>query len=220
VLPGDMGQDNAKKLIDALHATGKQYGCPVVGGDISIGDKPLIISVTVLAETGPVGPVLRSGANAGDVVCVTGRLGGAWRSDPAAGRHLAFEPRIETALALAEQLGDALHSMIDLSDGLASDLAHICRASNVAGEIELPCIPMAEDAGGIDQALGDGEDYELCFTVDPAAADNLPAEIDGIPVTPIGRIVDAGGKVESPITLIDAEERRRPCHVKGWDHHD
>jgi thiamine-monophosphate kinase len=166
--------------------------------------------------------VLRSGAKAGDVVCVTGCLGGAWRS----GRHMTFTPRIRQARTLAGKY--TLHAMIDISDGLASDLRHICKASLVAAEIEAAAIPIHPDAMTTPQdqfksvslpaplaaALGEGEDYELLFTLPQDQADQLLRDrpLD-VPVTRIGTIV-AGNN----ITLISADGRRQEMPAIGWEH--
>ncbi len=211
-LPRDWTHDQAACLADALHETGRRYHCPVIGGDVSIWEQPLLVTVTVFAE--PAGPdgraVLRSGARAGDLVYVTGSLGGAW-DEQGGGPHLSAEPRIDTAIALADALGDRLRSMIDISDGLAADLGHICAASGVSAEIDADAVPCRPGAT-LDNALGDGEDYELCFT----AGGDVPSSLGGVPVTAIGRIVSRDPA--AGLTLVDAGGQRRSLTPTGWEH--
>ena len=152
-----------------MRLLGRRFGCPLVGGDVSASDGRLVVSVTVLGRTEGATPVLRSGAKPGDAVCVTGSLGGAWRSR----KHLEFVPRIREARQLAEMCD--LHAMIDISDGLARDLGHICRASGVGARINADAVPVAAPAD-LAAALGDGEDYELLFALPPDQADRLIAE--------------------------------------------
>jgi len=219
-LPRDFGEDRATQLFDAMRQTAEQYDCPLVGGDITIWAGPLMLTVTVFAEPDGVDPVLRSGAKPGDVICVTGQLGGAWEAD-GGGAHLSFEPHIDLARKLAGFSPGALHSMIDLSDGLASDLSHICTQSRRAAEIhtrKLPTRVVGPDAA--DRALFDGEDYELCFTMNAEAAGRLPESIDGVPITPIGHILPLEDKpYESSIWLRHEDGRREPLTKTGWDHH-
>src|SRR5262249_6407472 len=155
-------------------------------------------TVTILARPAAgIVPVRRSGAQAGDVICVTGTLGGSLEKiaegvDPIKPyiHHLDFEPRLDLAKELARKLG--VRAMIDLSDGLGSDLGHICRASGVAAVIYedmLPASQGAQQAATRDgkplwqHVLGDGEDYELCFTISPEAANTMPAEVAGVLIT-------------------------------------
>ena len=164
------GFEQADALAQALAQTGLDYGCPVIGGDVAAVDGPLSISVTVLADPAGIEPVLRRGSQVGDYIYVTGVLGGSLAS----GHHLDFEPRI----ALARQLPRP-HAMIDLSDGLARDLKHLVSGAR------LDHLPIREGCTW-QQAVGDGEDYELLFT----HPDKLPCERQAIPVTCIGQVTD------------------------------
>lgn len=208
-LPRSMDEPTARRLFDALHATASRYDCPLIGGDVSVWDQRLLLTVTILAEPWPgIPPVLRRGARAGDVVCVTGELGGSL-----AGHHLRFEPRIEAARELAA-LGAT--SMIDLSDGLARDLGHLCRQSDVGAVIEAARLPIRGDVTGPDPwlaAVGDGEDYELCVTMPPG---RVPDKAGGVKVTPIGQIVESprGGAV-----LQWPDGACRALDNLGWEHH-
>lgn len=187
-LPPDLPDAEVAALCDGLLAAGREFGCPVVGGDTGMHGapgSPLVLSVSVLARPGPSGRVVeRRGARAGDALCVTGRLGAAagFGTD---GHHLRFTPRVAEALALVEALGDRLRAMIDLSDGLASDAGHLAAAAGIAVEIDAASLPCAAGAGWR-QAVGTGEDYELAFAVEGPP----PAHAAGTPVTAVGRFVD------------------------------
>jgi len=213
-LPRGFGEDRANALFDAMRAAAERYACPLIGGDITMWDNPLMLTVTVLAEPAGVEPVLRRGAKPGDIVCVSGELGAAWSADGSRSQHLTFEPRIDLARRLAQTV--ALHAMIDLSDGLATDLAHIAEQSNVAAEIDGDAVPCRTDLAA---AFNDGEDYELCFTLAPADADRLGATVNGVTITRIGRIMNPD---ESPpdgrIWLIRGDGRREPMAKGGWEH--
>lgn len=213
VLPPDFGEQRANALFDALRRTAERFDCPVIGGDIAVHrhpSHPLVCSVTVFAE--PSGPrvVERGGAQVGDVVCVTGALGGSVEPD-GLGRHLTFEPRIAVGQELLRRMGERLHAMIDISDGLGRDASHIARMSSVQIRLradQIPCNP------GCDwrRAVGDGEDYELCF----ACAGMPPEHVGGVPVHAVGEVVPAADQaarvlVEFNGQFIDADEF-------GWQH--
>jgi thiamine-monophosphate kinase len=213
-LPPDFGHDRATALFDAMRATAEAYACPLIGGDIAFfasATSPLVCTVSVLAKPGPGGPVTRSGARAGDVIAVTGALGGAWRPD-GLGKHLTFEPRLAEAAALAEALGANLHAMIDLSDGLGRDAARLAEQSGGRIEIDAERIPCAE---GVDwrRAMGDGEDYELCF----AAAGDVPPHLGRVPVTVVGRFREGSG-TDDPRVLVRDGEQVHDASALGWDH--
>jgi thiamine-monophosphate kinase len=151
-LPRNFGAQRLKKLHKGILIAAKKYNCPLVGGDMTSWNKPLAISVSMLSVPGKTKPVKRSTAKAGDFVCVTGTLGGSL-----AGKHLTFEPRIKEALAVAAA---GVNSMMDISDGLSTDLNHICRLSKKAEKI-----PISKNAKNFNSALNDGEDFELLFTM-------------------------------------------------------
>ncbi|MFP4104889.1 MAG: thiamine-phosphate kinase [Phycisphaerae bacterium] len=217
-LPKGTDEAVAREIYGGIRELGDRFHCPLVGGDLGTWDQKLAISLTLFARPGTGRPVLRSGAKPGDAICVTGKLGGAWRTR----RHLEFIPRVEEAQMLSGAAD--LHAMIDLSDGLATDLGHICRASGVGAELTEPAIPIHPDAATgistedrgemLSRALTDGEDHELCFTLPQAEADKLvsqpPCEVE---LTKIGRIVDGKG-----IQLIAADGSRSPVDKPGWEH--
>lgn len=176
-----------KKLSDSVHRVGQSFGCPIVGGDIAVlpeKGQALVLTVTVLATSHGSRVLLRSSAEIGDGVYVTGELGRTLEAD-GQGHHLHFVPRIELSLSLKEILGEDLHAMIDLSDGLARDVGHIAKASGVGIELEGAMIPRRNGAS-LHEAIADGEDYELCFT-----SSSEVNEVNGVPVARVGTVVDA-----------------------------
>lgn len=216
-LPPDFGQDRANALFDAMRTTAEHYDCPLIGGDIAIhrdAAHPLVCSVTVLAE--PAGrPIRRDGAKPGDIVCVTGKLGGSLEHG-GLGRHLTFEPRVREALAIAETLGERLHSMIDISDGLGRDAAHIAEMSGVRIRIDgarIPCNPPL----GCDwrRALSDGEDYELCFTAAPGGS--VPGTIAGLSITQVGEVLERD--LHDPRwVVVQIDNQSISGEELGWQH--
>jgi thiamine-monophosphate kinase len=220
-LPPDFGEERARALFDAMHATALAYDAPLVGGDIAMHDAaghPLTCAVTVLATPGPVPPRRRGDARAGDGVYVTGRLGGAVEAD-GGGRHLTFEPRLAEAIALATAVGDRLHAMIDVSDGLGRDASHVASASGVAIEIDASLIPRAE---GVDwrRAASEGEDYELLFTASGAVPETLPGGTSGgaaVPVTRVGEVTARSGDDAPLVVVRDGRDAIRGDDL-GWEH--
>lgn len=207
-LPRGYPQWAAEFLADAIHRWGERWDCPVVGGDVASGAderSPIVLTVTVMGTPHATrGPVLRSGARAGDGAYVTGLLGGSLAS----GRHLTFEPRVAAAAALADELGAGLTAMIDLSDGLGRDagrVAEMSRARIVLDAAGLPC------HGGCSwmQAIGDGEDYELFFT----ASGEVPASVAGTAVTRVGEVVAGSGAV-----VVTPEGEVLDAGGMGFDH--
>ncbi len=223
-LPRGFGEANAKALFDAMHATANSYDCPLIGGDISVWDQKLILTVTVFAESDGVEPVLRSGATVGDTVYVTGQLGGSLTTieNPMGyTHHLDFTPRIGLARVLASNTDTRPHAMIDLSDGLGLDLTRVCEQSGVCARINTGQLPISPAAGiaartsgrpAWQHAMSDGEDYELCFT----ASASLPRQIDGVSITPIGTIIE---QQAGPRVLIKLPDGTRVDTADlGWEH--
>jgi len=156
-LPRNFGAKNLKKLHTGILAAAKKYNCPLVGGDMTSWNKPLAINVAMLSTVGKTKPVRRSTAKIGDVICVTGTLGGSL-----AGRHLDFEPRLKESLVIAQA---GANSMMDISDGVSTDLNHICRLSKKGAILDAEKIPVSKTAKTLYNALNDGEDFELLFTI-------------------------------------------------------
>lgn len=176
-----------RELVAGLLELADQFACPLVGGDVTSWAGPLAINVTLLACEAGVRAVRRSGAQPGDAIFVTGRLGGSLPS----GRHMSFTPRVAEARSLAGAV--ELHAMIDISDGLSTDLGHILDESGVGAVLDAGAIPISPAAQGqadpLAAALNDGEDFELCFTCSPADGEKLLAEppVD-VELTRIGSI--------------------------------
>jgi thiamine-monophosphate kinase len=215
-LPRAGGRELAEELYLGMREVADAFGVPLVGGDTNSWDGPLSISITVLGESTEQGPVLRSGARVGDWVMVTGPLGGS-----ILGHHLDFTPRIREALAL-DQAAE-LHAMIDVSDGLAKDLHHICEESHCGAVLFADAIPVSDAArdlaardgrSPLDHALSDGEDFELVFTVSPANGERLLKEqpVPGIVIARIGQIIEKGYWLERGGT----RERLEPRGYEHW----
>ena len=217
--PLHLAAEQIKQVHAGILRASDRYDCPVVGGDTTCWTKPapLVISVAMLSEPAASRPVTRSGARVGDAICVTGLLGGSQ-----AGRHLEFEPRVEEAISIARAVD--LHAMMDLSDGLASDLPRICRQSGVGAIIETADLPVSEAAKGspdpVHSALCDGEDFELLFTLSEADCAKLLKTWDRpLPLARIGIITDTGKvQVRTPGAPIqDLKETGYDHFVHGHD---
>ena len=153
----------------------------------------------------------RSGAKPGDSICVTGSLGGS-----GSGKHLEFEPRVKEAIKIAGMV--RVNAMIDISDGLSSDLNRICRQSSVGAVIDAERIPISDEArtvkDSLDSAINDGEDFELLFTLAGSDCRELLHKWnEPVPVTLIGEITNTQ-KVQIKMPdgqIVDLE-------IKGYDH--
>ena len=242
-VPADTPVDEVDAFYAGMAEAGAPHGVTVVGGDTSATPGGWTVNVTLLGIH-PGEPRLRSHARAGDAVAVTGSLGssaaglhalerGLDRSRDAglAGARLAeitrahLRPRAR--VAEGRWLGQApgVHAMMDCSDGLATDLAHICRESGSSARVQLDRVPVAAAARETARALGGdarewavngGEDYELLLTCDPAAADRLIAglaEATGTALTVIGRIEGGPGEV----VFVDADGA--PVAMRGGFEH-
>ncbi len=214
-LQDSLSMDDAEALIAGAHACGRQFGCPVVGGDTNSWPQPTAISVSVAAVCElPSGPVRRNGAQVGDRVWLSGPVGGS-----ILGRHLTFEPRVQ----LAQQVADRLrpHAMIDVSDGLALDLWRILDASGVGAVLDPAALDQATHADALrlatqdgrparEHALYDGEDFELLIVVPAQTADE---DCRAFGLFPLGTII-AGGDLSFGLP----DGRREPIPIRGWEH--
>ena len=216
-LPNDFGEARAEQLFDAMHKIAADFHCPLFGGDISMWDQRLLITITVLAEPQAIEPILRKGAQVGDCVCVTGKLGGSLLTINDYTHHLDFTPRLAQARELATQY--APHCMIDLSDGLAKDVAHLCRAADLGVSIDAARLPISDAAVAMSKqtgkpawahAIGDGEDYELCFT---CSKDDVPVKLFDTPVQVVGKITAEPAR---NIRLSDGS--LQSLDKFGWEH--
>ncbi len=204
---------DARELLDGVFSMAAQFDVAVVGGDTTRWGHPLAIDVSVIAVPYEgVEPVMRSGAKPGDSLYVTGPLGGSLR-----GRHLTFTPRIREAQLVAEALGERLHAMIDISDGLSLDLWRLCQASSVGAVLDERLIEsvisddarvLAHEDGrrALDHALSDGEDFELLAAV----AGN--ATVDAVMLYPVGKVT------ASALQMRGVDGSIGPLDPKGYVH--
>jgi len=216
-LPRTGGMALAKALCEGMIPLAEEYDLAIAGGDTNSWDGPLAISITLLGQTTPQGPLLRSGARPGDRIVVTGSFGGSIL------RHqFDFDPRVEEALAIHQRYG--LHAGIDVSDGLSIDLARLCRESRCGAVLDASTIPIADDARRLaeeladgstplDHALGDGEDFELILAVPPDEAERMLAERPvEVPLSVVGRFTEEPG-----LWIVDATGRHE-LTPSGWEH--
>lgn len=223
------------RFFNGLQNLAKLHSVSLAGGDTAESPTDLILADIILLGSAPVGKSLRrSGAKPGDSLYITGSLGGAaaelgaMLSGPARRTratslighpHLFPQPRIATGRALLRRR--LATACIDVSDGLSTDLAHICRASGVAAEVEeaaIPLHPLALRLGAdaaLNAALHGGEDYELLFAA-PASV-RMPREIAGIPITRIGRFSRRQAK-QPLMTLMAPDGSRATLKPQGWEH--
>jgi thiamine-monophosphate kinase len=221
-------------FFDGLMALAERYRVPLAGGDLAKSPpglrhaKGLVVADIVLLGSVPKGrSLLRSGASPGDMIYVTGALGGsaaellALERRPAAFRrageggeghpHLYPEPRLATGRKLMR--GRLATAAIDLSDGLSTDLAHLCEESGLAAEIDADSLPVDARAT-LEQALHGGEDYELLFTADPETV--VPSPLGGVLVHAIGRMKKRG---RGPLVqMSDRNGKRTALAAGGWEH--
>jgi len=199
VAPGDREVAWAEALYEGIGRCAAEFGISVAGGETSKSPAVCLISISLMGEIPADKVVLRSGAKEGDAILVTGTLGGSL-----SGRHLSFEPRLKEARWLASHYLPS--AMMDLSDGLAKDLPRLAKASAAGYQVDLELVPCTEGCGP-QEALGDGEDYELLFTLAEEKAEALlrdwKAAFPNLPLTRIGRMVPPAETV--PLT-------------GGWDH--
>ena len=196
-LPTPCDDQWATRVFSSAKAHAEQWGGPIIGGDIATSDcEHAMFTVTALATPSEIGAVKRVGAQLGDLVCVTGELGNSIE-----GHHLTFEPRIKLAQTIQHTLGVDLHSMIDISDGLAQDAGHLA-SDGCSIQLDASSLPLRSGAT-IEAALGNGEDYELLFTC------TKQPPIDD--VTVIGNVVERGDS-----KVID--EAGNAINIRGWAH--
>ncbi len=212
-MPKGYGQKELKQLHSGIIQAGNKFGCALVGGDITCWKKkePFAINVAMLSSKAKNEPVRRSGARVGDCICVTGFLGGSLF-----GRHLEFEPRVKEALKIAQFV--KLHSMIDISDGLSTDLSRICKASGVGAVLDARQIPISKQAkkesDPLKSALNDGEDFELLFTLLMKDYNRLVDNwSESVPITKIGEITSSKKvQLRTPDGCLEVVE------AEGFDH--
>lgn len=227
-----------ERFFDGLLALADRCRVPLAGGDTARSPQLACFDIVLLGGVKAGRALLRSAAQPGDAIYVTGALGGsaaellALREAPSrfaritdTGDHPHFYPQPRLALAAKLAAKRIIHAAIDISDGLSTDLAHLCDESRLAAELDAPLIPIhplalqAVDAdrtpSAIDLALHGGEDYELLFTAPPRA--NVPRQIAGIPIHKIGCVCPRRAR-KPQITLHDHRGKSIPLAPGGWEH--
>jgi thiamine-monophosphate kinase len=221
-LPPKLPQRWADNFMAGLLQLGRRFRTPLAGGDTSTAAK-ITADIIVLGKVPAEKALLRSKARSGDRIWVTGELGGSAAtlkqlysggkiSPTVSNRHFYPVPRLEVGRWL--QKNNLATAMIDISDGLSVDLAHICEESAVDGVINLDAIPTAKTAD-LSLALHGGEDYELLFTAPKSAT--LPKRIAGVLITEIGAIRPCGDRRAS-VKSKDAAGNLRLLRPEGWEH--
>jgi thiamine-monophosphate kinase len=220
-LPAELTGDWMEGFFDGFMALAQRYQVPLAGGDMA--QSPTVVADIVLLGSVPRGKaLLRSQARAGDLIYVTGALGGSAAELSALARkphdfvgkdklghpHLYPEPR----LAAGRKLVRLATAAIDLSDGLSTDLAHLCDESGLRAEIDADALPVDARAT-LEQALHGGEDYELLFTASPKTA--VPGQLGGVSIHGIGRMKKQG---KGPQVVMDSGGKRTALAASGWEH--
>jgi len=221
-LASDVPQSWVNKFLRGLLELANKFKVPLAGGDTAQSLSGIQADIVVLGSAPKGKAVLRSGARPGEHIYVTGNLGGSASALarlrdalPLAGeysRHLRPVPRVELGRWLRKKSMPS--AMIDISDGLSTDLEHICEESHVGAEIDAEAIPRARIGRGqrfvdLDYALHGGDDYELLFT----SSRRVPSKVAGVPVTRIGRTTRAPG-----LRLVDKDGTMKTLKAKGWEH--
>ncbi len=212
-LPRGTAVEVAKGLHAGMVPLLDRFGVALAGGDTNAWDGPLVVTVTLIGESTERGAIRRSGAKPGDAVLVTGPLGGSLR-----GRHL--RPPLGSPRPWPWPKVATIHAMIDISDGLASDLGHILEESGGLGATldasSIPIHPDAFDLGGnpLDHALHDGEDFELCLTLSRNEANRLLNDLpEGVVLNQVGTI-----ETEPGLRLRQPDGSVVGLLAKGFDH--
>jgi len=221
-LASDVPQRWVNRFLKGLLDLAEEFKVPLAGGDTAQSPSGIQADIVVVGSVPKGKAVLRSGAKAGDRIYVTGELGGSAaalarleESKPVGSpysRHFRPLPRVAVGQWLRRR--GVASAMIDVSDGLSTDLEHICEESHVGAEIEAEAIPRArvgprKKPVALELALHGGDDYELLFT---SAAAVRPL-VAGVRVTRIGRTTKSAG-----MRLIEANGKVRPLKPGGWEH--
>jgi thiamine-monophosphate kinase len=234
-LPRGLAGSWLDDFLGGLRRAARKFGCSLAGGDTT-ERREVLINVTVVGEVRRGREVRRSGARPDDIIYVSGRLGeaelglrllregkrGSRAEDARLRKHLYPEPRLELGRWLGEKR--VASALMDLSDGLSSDLRRLCEASRVGAVIRsdrLPSVPVTNpkrrgrEQGEVDPlqlALHGGDDYELLFTVPATKARRLPRLVGGVAITPIGEVTRA-----REVMVTDSDGRSRVLEPRGWD---
>ena len=224
-LPRDLRQAWVDRFARSLISLADTHDAPIAGGDTAESPDGILADIIVVGSVPKGKAILRSGAKAGDRIYVSGELGGSAAAVVRMRgggkvkprdyvRHFYPEPRVELGRVLREK--KLASAMIDTSDGLSTDLAHICEESGVGAEIDSSLIPRAHVGKparevDLDLALHGGEDYELLFTA--SQEKRIPRHIAGVDITQIGRITRTRG-----IFVRNSKGVGYEMHPRGWEH--
>jgi thiamine-monophosphate kinase len=219
-LPAELPQKWFDDFLRGFLKLAKSYNVQLAGGDTAQSPDGILADVIVIGAIPTGTAALRSGARVGDLIYVSGTLGasvatlqelrGGKKLKPSAHpRHFYPDPRIAVGKYLREK--KLASSMIDTSDGLSTDLRHICDESNVGAVIEAAALPALPGDEGLQYALHGGEDYELLFTAPPTR--RIPSKIAGVPITRIGTIT-----LGRQIKLQNPDGKSHPLPASGWQH--
>jgi thiamine-monophosphate kinase len=208
-LPAKLPQSWVDGFMAGLLALARKHRVVLAGGDTSTSTSGVIADILVLGRVRTGKAILRSGARPGDALYVTGALGVAEARIKTlrAGKKAELIPSTPR-LDVGRKLFGLASAMIDTSDGLSTDLKHICDESGVGAIVYAPAVPAP---AGVDFALHGGEDYELLFTA-PARA-KVPTKIAGVPISRIGEITRT-----KKIVVADARGRLHSLKPQGWQH--
>ena len=230
-MPKTIALDDAVNLFGGLQKTATLYGCPIIGGETTSTPGMLTITVTVTGKAGEHGCILRSGAKAGDSIYLTGTIGDSMAGLMALENKEAGFEEMKRKFLLPEALIDLsknlcaqyqINSMIDISDGLSTDINHICTESGCGAVIFEEMLPMSDEfiifskKNGLEKtdfAISSGEEFELLFTSsDKTMPDTF--SLAGRKVTKIGEIPD----IKDGVTILYKNNERKPLSKKGYEH--
>ncbi len=212
-----------ERFLEGLLELAEEFKLPLAGGDTAQSTGGIQADIVVVGSVPQGKAVLRSGAKPGEFIYVTGELGGSAAElarlkargavdSKASSTRSAPQARVAVGQSLRRR--GLAAAMIDVSDGLSTDLEHVCQESHVGAEIDAELIPRARIGRGkkqvaLEMALNGGDDYELLFT----SSAPVPAQLAGVRVTRIGRIVKSTG-----MRVIDVEGNRHVLKARGWEH--
>ncbi len=236
-----MDVEDVEALYSGMDRVGSEFGCPIIGGDTTSSPDSAVISISVLGRTNKERLTLRSGAHIGDTICLTGALGGSKAGLELLSRTANFNldsadidylkeryrrpyPRISEAFAMGDVA--SIHAAIDISDGLSSEMNHICRESNKGAQIFSDKVPIhsatrqvaAQDSStGMEYALSGGEDFELLFTLGESDVQKVKSSLQertGTPMSVIGNITDP----KEGIHIVYGDGKKEKLESSGYRH--
>lgn len=231
-LPHSISVENVISIYDGMNEAGKRYKCKVIGGDTFFSPKGIFISIALLGEVEKEFLVKRKGAKKGDLICVTGDLGEAqagleflkkypYRKPALVKKHLTPFPRISEARTLVKTL--KISSMIDISDGLSSELFHLTEENNLGAMIyeeKIPISPNCTKASNLLKrspllwALSSGEEYELLFTIRRKERAKLEKINEKVKVSVIGEMLEK----KEGVFLMERSGKKRKLAKTGFTH--